>query len=1153
MLIEKRFFSEGMNGDLSPRLLSDKEGLNFMNCRMSTSEYGRNGRLENLPGTTLISQAVYPPYGYHQCIGSVPDVPNGRLIYALWNSSNDHGIYCYYFATGVTYAVIYDSQITSGLNFSKTDRIDRNFKIIDNKLYWVEKENNQPRKINIDKAIKFNHPAFDTDETAYTIPLDFSEITIIKPPPALAPNIQKSEDVAFENNFIANYSFEFAHQFVYDDNETSVVGTYSPASRLNSPSDPYNFIAVQMDALQVIPNTVQIVNLIVREGNGNVAKIIKQWNKNNADDLAEIQSHNNLINLLTFNFYNNITGESIAADYVLKPFDSVPIYAYTLEAARNRIFLGNMVSGYDTPTSTSLTISQSVSSVSGSNSVTKSVIQVRAKIGVPGPNNDYGYGGWYVKLEATDGVTPGYYLLNGTEATQILNDSSWTYVPALAAPVSSTSFAGLTFKGATQAATLTAIVGGGGNVLEGSAFYPSSYTIIITGINSVVDTVFKSRANYKFGVVFYDFAMRKCGVVTNDSLITSIPERNYFYTSAVRGLVWTLDNAQALTEIPDWAYYYTPVRTLNLRTRYFINSFDNAAKYVTKDADGVYVYTNTTYIDTVIGIGIDTTALVRSGLGYVFSEGDVAILVDNSNNVYELPVIAQDGKYIIVSAEDIGNLTTVKFIYEIYTPYQTSDQEPFYEVGQMYDITNPGEVSRAYSITSDVFLPDAYAITRNYETETFEAEAMSPNDLFYQTWYNDSGKPNFVTNLGQVRLPNFFRFSNTFIPGTSVNGLSTFEALNQEDVPQDCGDIMKLILTSKVQDEGTVMLAICKVQTVSIYLGETRITDNTGATQFFSASSGVVGTINALKGSYGTINPESVISYLGLVFWIDVLNGVVVQYSINGLDNVSKYKMSRFFKRYSKDYAAASTGNLDNINGFHHLPTAIDPFHKELLTTLPGLIYENYATTLPSYSSVPSYATSIVDRFDIYDQLAKTMSLSFEENKWGSNYEFMGEWYDYIQNTMFGFKNGYLYIHNNDTANWNNFYGTDYPVRVCLTGNLNPSMVKDLFNIALEASEVPDFTVAMANVPNQQITDLSADDWTDQESVLYATFLRDRLSPNASGTADQKLYTGDLLKDYALFVMCEWQQYNSLFSVNFINLGYSQSLGQKNITTTINT
>jgi hypothetical protein len=284
-----------------------------------------------------------------------------------------------------------------------------------------------------------------------------------------------------------------------------------------------------------------------------------------------------------------------------------------------------------------------------------------------------------------------------------------------------------------------------------------------------------------------------------------------------------------------------------------------------------------------------------------------------------------------------------------------------------------------------------------------------------------------------------------------------------------------------------------------------------------------------------------------------LLNGLMWQYADNGLVAVSDYNMARFFKNYAKDFLATNNNNLDNINGFHHIPTGIDPFTKELIVECPGFIYSNYADVLPSYSGVvPSYATSIINRFDIYDQLQKTMSFSFEENKWGQNYNYGAEFYEYINNTMIGFKNGDAYIHNSNTTNWNRFYGVDQPMRICGVANLNSSLLRDLANIAIEGNAAPNFTVAMANYPNEQITDLSDEDYTNQQGNFYADFFKDRLSPNVSGTAVDKMYSGDQLTDIAIFWMVEIAAYSDLVWVDAVNLGWQVSRGQASIANTIN-
>jgi hypothetical protein len=295
---------------------------------------------------------------------------------------------------------------------------------------------------------------------------------------------------------------------------------------------------------------------------------------------------------------------------------------------------------------------------------------------------------------------------------------------------------------------------------------------------------------------------------------------------------------------------------------------------------------------------------------------------------------------------------------------------------------------------------------------------------------------------------------------------------------------------------------------------------------------------------FGTTSPETVVEYLGNVFWYDLNNGQVVQYSSNGLFPISSFKMERLFKNYAKGYLAANNNNLDNINGFHHLPTFIDPFHKEFGVSLVGLTYENYASTLPSYATVPSYASSIINRFDISDNLAKTVVFNLSENKWISDYQFMGEQYDYFDNRFFGFKNGAPYEFNTNTSTWNTWFGTQYPVRVCWVVNKPLSGLKDMSEIVMESSVAPDFTVVYTTLPNTQITDLINTDYVNQEGILYARLFRDRLSPNATGTPDQKLMTGDILISQIPQIMAEFQQYSSIIYINFVDVGFNLSRGQ---------
>jgi hypothetical protein len=501
----------------------------------------------------------------------------------------------------------------------------------------------------------------------------------------------------------------------------------------------------------------------------------------------------------------------------------------------------------------------------------------------------------------------------------------------------------------------------------------------------------------------------------------------------------------------------------------------------------------------------------------------------------------------LVSPTNIGDVSTLQYIFEIYTPYIKTEIEPFYEVGNLYAISNPTTSSRAYSTLSGSLYGDAYILSRAYGSTLYYAETMSPNDAFYQYWITDAGFINYVTLLGQVRNKHEIRYSNVFTAGTQNNGLSTFEALNFKTTPLGTGEISKLQLASKTEEQGVIMLSINSFQTVSCYLGEVQVI---GSSQnaFLAQDSAVIGTMNVLKGMFGTTAPETVIEYLGNVFWYDLNNGAIIQYSSNGLFPISSYKMNSFFQRYAKNYRDTSSATLDTLNGFHHIPTSINPFTKRFQITTPALIDTSAATVLPSYDGIaPSYATSIVNRFDVYTGLAQTVCFDILENRWKEVFEFAGEHYDYFENTMFGFKNGTIYTHDTNSSTWNTFYGVQCPIRFCFTANPPISGVKDVTGLTVEGNTIPGYSVLYSDYPNVQITDMTVNDYRNQEGVMYSNWYRDRLSPNVSGTAINKMYYGDIIKSKTPMLMIEFQRYTALTYISMTDVNFAISRGQKQI------
>jgi hypothetical protein len=145
---------------------------------------------------------------------------------------------------------------------------------------------------------------------------------------------------------------------------------------------------------------------------------------------------------------------------------------------------------------------------------------------------------------------------------------------------------------------------------------------------------------------------------------------------------------------------------------------------------------------------------------------------------------------------------------------------------------------------------------------------------------------------------------------------------------------------------------------------------------------------------------------------------------------------------------------------------------------------------------------------------------------------------------MFGFKNGALYEFNTNTSTWNTWFGTQYPVRICWVVNQPLSGLKDMAELVVEGNQAPDYTVLYTTLPNTQITDLTESEFVSQEGIFYGRFLRDRLSPNATGTPDQKMLNGDVILSQIPQIMAEWQSYDSIIYVNFVDVGFNLSRGQ---------
>lgn len=924
-MVNKKIFLGGANQDDAYVLVDKSEYLNALNMRFATSENGRAGQLSNIEGNVIknatIGGTFTLPGGTNQTIGAYEDTPNRRVFFFNKNSGGSHGIYCYNADTDLVYTVLLSSQVTGGLGF---DSFIHSVAIVDNLLYWTDGFNPQ-RRINVEAGIKLNHASYSTSVAAYTNPIAKSVITLIRNQPWAPLTIAKVTEAGYVNNFIKDEAFQFAYRFVYRDGEIS---TFSPLSKLanyNLAGSNLNAIDVTIPLAQKIEQDVKRVEVAVKFSLGGSMFIVKSFT-------SGFSTHNSGT-ALTFRFYNDTVGVAVDSPSSVKPFDSIPRTSKTLEIAKNRLFLGNNLDGYDTPTTTTLTVQ---TATAGAGSVS---------------------GQWYKVVYRSGGVTIVRYWLYIIDITT----NPGYYVPAsqpsLPIPSTNVDYTTLTFAGGGISAIATYL---GIPVSDVLALQYQGPTVTITNAtpSSIVGALaFKSAATYRAGLVFFDEAGRKSGVVTNDSIVAATPDRDYNTVSFVTQINWSLDNNNnPAAQIPDWATHYAVVRTKCLRTSFFVQLRANELHYIPKDPlTGNYGTLKATYSSTDFGIAVEATSLFSNGLGYTYQEGDILKLYISGGATYSLAVKDTYGEYIIVELVNLGNLSGVASLFEVYSPYVGSTNEPYFEVGDIYKIDNPGENTRKFSTISGSFRGDIYILQRTIPS-THLCEAMAPIDKYWKNWITDIGRPTIVVSSGATSKPVSIYYSNVILQGTETNGLSTFEALSQTNLPLDLKQIMRLILASKVQAEGTVMVAIGEQETASIYIGEAQIFDNTG-NSFLATTTGVIGNVNVMKGSYGTINPESAFRWKGDVAFFDANKGAWVRYSVNGLFTISANKMSRYFRKVGQDILAYQRDQTEYNQASPELPLrvlgGVDPFHEEFLCYTPKM-YLNPKNTILTDMEVSS-------------------------------------------------------------------------------------------------------------------------------------------------------------------------------------------------------
>lgn len=1140
---EKKYPDGLLNADDDFSLVAANEIVNGQNLRFGSTDNGATGRYEKIKGNELLFNGFdYVASETFTNRGSVEDKARGRIIFFAFHNDAavNHGIYAYDQQAGTTYTVLKEEQVVGGLGITLGKYID-SARVWGDLLYWTNGLG-EPKVINIESGIKLNHPAYTTDQTAYVSGLKQEDITLIKRPCIYPLGTVKKYNVSFVDNYVYDEAFQFAVLYEYYDGQESVLSSWSALVPNRGAFQVYNYIRLSLPSAELIPQTVRVVKFLAKNMRTNTVSQISKWDRDIAIENVYLTTHNNG-GCLGFDFYNNIQGEVFADAIVGAIEHQVPRLSETLEVNTDRLFLGNNTFGYASPTKTSLGYNGYVGvGVNGGDLLANTLYLFEIPFtryiisGASVTTESRFFRGYFVYLT---GVNPGgWYALKTFYGEQLAS------YPAVAAPGATLNFytaflPNILYMGKSHAEVRDNLGGLLGYVTSATTqTITTPSTIDLLGSTYELVTPFKTNASYNVGIVFYDRFNRTIGMY-NTGVLLNTSQRVFgsnFFTNAIE---WYLSNTNALTEIPDDAYYYSIIRTNNLRTRFFINGLDNEPMYAKKNTDGTYTMQLTE--SGAEFVAINTSGISRANIGYVYTEGDQAIVSTAGGLHIPLKVVGQIGKYILLDFYALGTIVagTTQFYYELFTLYKPTAQDFYYEVGNKFAVTSPGQAGRVYSQLTGILDGDCSVFLRTLTNGTqYYVETMNARDQFWKDWFLNNGKPVVnIKNKVTVRK-NSVVWSNQRFLGVKINGSSVFEINNEQQLAVEAGQIRKFQIASRLQGDGGVMLSICERETLSVYVGRAQMSDENSFNLLLKTDS-VIGTVNGLRGSFGTKHPESVVEHRGNVYWFDVVSGSFIKYSGNGLFDISSFK----FKRPTTLLAERMrTPNLvATVTAFKDfVPGGVDVKHDEVLWTIP----KTYNT--PPKGRLSDYADTEVYNYpyDIYDGLSKTLVFKINADKWATPHTYVSEGFSRLNNELFCFYLGKLY-RNNATDTYNNFFGTTYTSRIAMAGNESVSDVKVYKALAVEATIEPVWAHFRTEWPYTQSTELIAGEWKAKEGVYYGKFYKDRLSPNTAGTVSQKMVSGDDLKGQYLLSMLEFSGAGSQLNFRIVTLLFNKSLGHK--------
>ena len=351
------------------------------------------------------------------------------------------------------------------------------------------------------------------------------------------------------------------------------------------------------------------------------------------------------------------------------------------------------------------------------------------------------------------------------------------------------------------------------------------------------------------------------------------------------------------------------------------------------------------------------------------------------------------------------NTTDNPAIFET-EPKESAELDIYYEASKAYSKTEHGSMPRlSYS--------NCYSFGNGVESDRIRDDFNAPTlgkGIKASTVLEEQYKE--VTKKSDII------FSGIYNSTSSVNNLNQFIQAEQ---------ITKSINPSY----GSIQLMQFRLGKLDVYLEDNVVSILSDKDALFNAdgsrnvisSTNVLGSIQPYAGDFGiSKNPESYARYGNRAYFSDKNRGVILRLSGNGLEPISRYGLSDYFRDKLSVSDAKVIGSYDENKKEYNITFAGSTRSKDTNGELVKLSEYN-----------------------------ETSSFKENSNGWNTRKSFIQESGLSLNNTYYTFSDGEIWSHNNETRN--NFYGEQYESSVKFIFNDAPGSVKSFKTLNYEGSQ----------------------------------------------------------------------------------------------------